>query len=287
MSPVAFGLVLVSAMGHALWNFLAKTALKTGVFIWWMLVIRTLLILPFFMLGLWSSSISVAGLAAASISAVLWVGYFAFLSQSYDAEDFSVIYPIARSFPLFVPIWAITFLGEHLSTLGLVGILITSLGTYMLQMRNPSREFFEPLRALQRRGPLMALIAAILASLATVTDKWGVNASSSSAYTLWSFVTMALAYTPYILLSGGASRLSAEWGHGWRNVFLGGFFGSFYALILWAFPMSQVSYIQAVRQISIVFGAIMGIWWLHEQHGTVRMISSGLIFLGVVMIGLM
>ncbi len=286
MAWLALVLVLVSAIGHALWNLLAKTALKTEAFIWWMLVVRTLLILPFYVLGMWSFEISLAGLLAASVSSVLWVGYFASLSNAYDCEDFSVIYPIARSFPLFVPIWATTFLGERLSPLGFAGILVTSLGTYMLQMKNPSRELFEPLRALQRRGPLLALAAAVLASVAAVVDKWGVNVSSSSAFTVWSFIAMALAYTPYVLRNRSRSSLTAEWAHGPRQVLLGGFFGSFYALILWAFPMTQVSYIQGIRQISIVFGAVIGIWWLRERNGAVRIFCSALICFGVVILSL-
>ncbi|MCW4051267.1 MAG: hypothetical protein NWE89_16200 [Candidatus Bathyarchaeota archaeon] len=53
-----------------------------------------------------------------------------------------------------------------------------------------------------------------------------------------------------------------------------------YLLVLYAMSLAQVSYILALRQVSVVLGAVIGIV-LKERYGKVRIISSLVIFLGV------
>lgn len=50
--------------------------------------------------------------------------------------------------------------------------------------------------------------------------------------------------------------------------------------------MSKVSYVVAVREVSIVFSAYYGIIWLREQHGRQKLVGAILIASGVVLIGL-
>ncbi len=44
--------------------------------------------------------------------------YFLSLDMGYRSGDLSVVYPIARSAPLFVPLWATVFIGESIRFLG-------------------------------------------------------------------------------------------------------------------------------------------------------------------------
>jgi uncharacterized membrane protein len=59
-----------------------------------------------------------------------------------------------------------------------------------------------------------------------------------------------------------------------------------YLLVLFAMQTSNVSYVVAVREVSIVFSALFGIMWLGESHRQPRLIGAFLIALGVVFIGL-
>jgi len=51
--------------------------------------------------------------------------------------------------------------------------------------------------------------------------------------------------------------------------------------------LAQVSYILALRQISLVLGALMGVVFLGESYGKVRIIGSLIIFIGVFILGVM
>ena len=57
-------------------------------------------------------------------------------------------------------------------------------------------------------------------------------------------------------------------------------------MVLFAMRMSKVSYVVAVREVSIVFSAYYGIIWLREQHGRQKIVGAILIASGVVLIGL-
>ena len=57
-------------------------------------------------------------------------------------------------------------------------------------------------------------------------------------------------------------------------------------MILFAFRLSKVSYVVAAREVSIVFSALFGIFWLKEEHARQKLAGALLIALGVVFIGL-
>jgi len=57
-------------------------------------------------------------------------------------------------------------------------------------------------------------------------------------------------------------------------------------MILFALTISKVSYVAAVREVSIVLSAYCGIAYLGEKHGRQKLVGAVLICLGVVAIGL-
>jgi drug/metabolite transporter (DMT)-like permease len=55
-------------------------------------------------------------------------------------------------------------------------------------------------------------------------------------------------------------------------------------LVLIAYSRAQVAYAGAVREISVVFAALVGWRWLGEPFGAHRTIGAFLIFTGIVII---
>lgn len=58
-----------------------------------------------------------------------------------------------------------------------------------------------------------------------------------------------------------------------------------YMIVLYAMSIAPVSYILALRQVSVVIGALMGVIFLKESYGRVRVLGSFIIFLGVFILG--
>lgn len=56
---------------------------------------------------------------------------------------------------------------------------------------------------------------------------------------------------------------------------------SSYILILYAFRMTKVATVVAIRQVSVVFGALLGVIFLKEKYEKVRVFASLIMFIGI------
>ncbi|TEU15889.1 MAG: hypothetical protein E3J21_12000 [Anaerolineales bacterium] len=287
MELLAFSLAVLSGVGHAVWNFLTKRAVDKQIFLWWMLFLRTVFLVPLF--AIWAQGISVplVSLVCATGSAVFYATFIALMGKAYERGDLSLVYPLSRSGPVYVPIWAALLLGERLSPLGLMGIAVTCLGVYTVGLEAISlKAILSPIRSLNTRPSQLALLAAVLASVGACIDKVGVGSVQPLAYVFLFFVMMVVLYSVYILATRGGRAIGREWQANRGNVLLGGLFGTSYVLTLLAMATSAVSYVISARQVSVVVGTVLGIWLFKERYGAIRIASSLLICAGVVMIGL-
>jgi uncharacterized membrane protein len=57
-------------------------------------------------------------------------------------------------------------------------------------------------------------------------------------------------------------------------------------LVLQAYAVARVSYVGALREVSVVLAALAGWRWLKESFGAVRTIGAILIFLGMLVIAM-
>src|SRR6267378_3056544 len=113
-----YGLVLFSAVAHAIWNSLVKSAgdrTLTMVTIRFTGLVLALAALPFVD---WPLQESWEWLL---LTALIQFGYYALLIRSYGLGDMSVVYPLARGIaPVLITIAAFVALGEALSPTHLV-----------------------------------------------------------------------------------------------------------------------------------------------------------------------
>ena len=83
MELLALSLALLSGVGHAVWNFLIKRAIDKQVFLWWMLFLRTLVLVP--LVAIWAQGISIplVSLLCATGSAVFYATCVALMGKAY------------------------------------------------------------------------------------------------------------------------------------------------------------------------------------------------------------
>jgi drug/metabolite transporter (DMT)-like permease len=129
-AALLYGLVILSAIAHAAWNALVKSA---GDRMLTMVAIRTtgmmlgLIALPFVD---WPAPESWKWLA---LTSVVMFAYYALLVRSYGVGDMSVVYPLARGLaPVLTTIAAFVAIGEALSTGQVVAVAMISLGIMAL-----------------------------------------------------------------------------------------------------------------------------------------------------------
>ena len=91
--------------------------------------------------------------------------------------------------------------------------------------------------------------------------------------------------TVVVVSRKGVQSIRNELNHPFKVIFGGFLMRGGYLLVLLAMSIAPVSYILALRQVSVVFGAIMGVIFLKESYGRVRIIGSIIIFIGVFILG--
>jgi drug/metabolite transporter (DMT)-like permease len=91
--------------------------------------------------------------------------------------------------------------------------------------------------------------------------------------------------TVTIVLRKGVQSIRNELNHPFKVFFGGILMRGGYILVLYAMSIAPVSYILALRQVSVVIGALMGVIFLKESYGRVRIFGSIIIFIGVFILG--
>jgi len=287
MDSLAFTLILFSALMHALWNLLVKQSGDKTAYIWWMFfqsgllfsLIMLLIPAPFSPLRLHMLLLSSGG-------AVCFVLYHLLTGRAYRDGDLSMAYPLAQTAMLYVPLWGVLLLGEHLSLVGLAGILLIAAGAYMVQLRRLSMaEVLRPLHNLSNQSVQAALAAGLIYSFGAVIDKVGVGTYDPLHFTYVLVVWMLLMMSVNLLRPGQGGRILAEWRRHPRLVLCAGpvMLGSFLSF-RYGLQLAPMSYAVPVRQASLLIAVLIGIIFLGERAGRIRFAATLLILAGVCLV---
>ena len=290
MSRIAILIIILSATLHAVWNLLVKRGNDKDIllFFWWSVVFELSVFVPLVIYILYDSGIDPRGWYIVLGSGILSLLYWVFMTNSYKCGDLSLVYPITRSSPIFISILAFCFFEERLSPLGAFGIFLVVIGIYIIPMHSLSfRNFIRPLSHLKNKAILFAVLAALSATFHHLVDKVGTRFFNPLVY-VW-----LMDFVGFIFLSLGIAFsekrrfIRKEWSlNKWRAMVTGILIICSYSLIVFVMRFEKISYIISMRQISIVFGVILGNMLLKERYGLIRLIASCLIFAGVFSIGM-
>jgi drug/metabolite transporter (DMT)-like permease len=281
----AFLLVLVAAVAHAAWNFLAKRASGCKLLIWFSSSAEALLFLPVAVWVVASSwpnlSLKVAAFLVAT--GVLHLLYTEALLRGYRSGDFSGVYPVARGTgPLLSFFGAVLVLREHLSLLGLAGALLVTFGILF-----SSGGLFALRGKENRAGLAWGLATGCIIACYTLVDGYSVKALLVSPFlveyagNLFRTIVLSLSAFRSRTLLATEFRLCAKEALGIALLT-----PAAYVLVLFAMRIAPISRVAPVREMSMMIGAYLGVRLLKERYGLQRLAGSALIATGVVALAL-
>ncbi|WP_298267597.1 EamA family transporter [Geobacter sp.] len=289
MSTLAFSLIVISAVMHALWNLLVKRSRHKTVFIWWMFVASG---------GLFTVTLPLvpepfrwpdpATLLLVAAGAVCFVLYHLFNGRAYRGGDLSMVYPLSQTSMVYVPVWGMSILGERLTTPGIAGIMLVILGAYSVQMERVSLgEFIRPFRNLGSSPVRNALAAGFIYSLGSIAEKTGVRHYSPLYFTYFLVLIMLGLMTLNLLRPCYRRHIAIELREHWRLILASGpvMMASFLTF-RYGLNLSPMSYAVPVRQVSILVGVLIGILFLGEACGRIRLGAALVILAGALLIRL-
>lgn len=290
MNSTAIILVIFSAFFHSLWNFLSKKSRNKIVFNCFIIFTGTILYFPIFLYLFFTNKIQIQPIVwpLVILSAIFHALYFYFLAQSYHYGDLSLTYPLARSSPIFVPFLAFILIKEKLSLLGMLGIIVILIGVYLLHLKTLRlRWHLIALKNVRKKATIFALLTALFSAFYSINDKISVQYIHPFIFIYLTHVVMNIFFLPIILSKQIYNKIKIEWNNNSKSILVSGFLIILsYLLTLFAFKIEKVSYIVSLRQISIIFGVIFGVFILKEEYGRIRLIASIVMFIGCFLVAI-
>ena len=267
-----FLLLLIAALSHALCHSILKYNKNPlgilGITSIFEIIVFTPLVLtvPFPTPYIWILIIT---------SALLHGFYRLLVIFSYKYVDLSFIYPIARgSSSLLLAIISLIYLTDKISLWGFIAIMIVCMGLFLISYSDRLKFNYSAFG--------LGVLTAIMITTYTLVDGIGVRHSSNP----YSFLY-------WMLLLNGTPALIASFffkNNGLRivnkNLILTGVaFGILaplaYGLAVWCMQFLPIAYVSSIREISIIFAALIGLILLKEKTASKRIIPSIFVVIGI------
>ncbi len=295
--PIALvAIISASAVLHASWNLAAHSQRRNDRFF-----LR--LCLAGAAIGLLPALLSET--SSAPMPGEVWMlllatgacqaAYYFGLSMGYRHGEFSVVYPVARALPVLILAVVDMARGRPPNLAGWAGLVLVFTGCVLAPQ--VSLKSFSLKRYWSQATVWIAVVALAMVGYTTL-DKAAAELLPSGPlsairYGAWENVIAA----PWLWLvvrfaerrsNPGSvdSPISGVDNADWRwPVAAAVFMVAAYWLVLWAYQLSpQASYIAALRQLSLVIGAVAGVVLFKEPGGALRIAAGAIIVLGVFVI---
>ncbi len=213
-------------------------------------------------------------------AALIWAFNMLMIS-AFRRGSMNLVYPVMRgAAPAIAGLFAFVFLGEPLSPLAILGLSAASAA--IIAFAWPEKGGAPKAAAIG-----FALSAAMMTASYTVNDASGVRAAGSALlYAAWFFVLSATSLTLTAWVRRG-DQLPGIARTELRGAVIGSFFNvTTYGLALYAYANAPVAPMAALRETSVVFGAILAALILKEPLGRRRIALAVVLALGLAAIQL-
>ena len=287
-------LIVISAFMHALWNSIGKRTATAVSFYVWAMAAGVLIFSPLLLTN-WQQILLLpkAFWWLLLVSGVFQCMYTSGLAKAYQSAELSLVYPLARALPvLIVPVFVVFIYGESdLSYTHIVAIAMIATGALVLPLnkwRNLDlRGYFTP-------AVSWALLAAVGTAGYSLTDSaalkimrdngWSAFEAGSS-FVILQAVTVIFCMLPLLKF---AFKERFKWPENKSSILLAGLFlvGTYLIVLIGMAMVEEVSYVVALRQLSIPIGVAIGVLWLKEKISLPRLQGVAIMLLGLLLVSL-
>jgi drug/metabolite transporter (DMT)-like permease len=282
LPPAVTLAVLAAAVTHATWNAVAH-GIKDQM-------------LAFALIGVGGvlAAIPLVVVAAAPrpgswryllASVGIHVLYNLLLMRCYRYGEFSQVYPLARGIsPLVVTVLAAIFVRERMALPQVAGVGVVSAGLAVLVFAGRRPSEVVP-RGRHRTALLAAIGTGLTIACYTTVDGVGVRLSGSPAgYIGWLILLESLCIPAFALVRRRGVLLEQPPRILVSGVAAGALSLLAYGLVLWAQTRGALAPIAALRETSVIFGAIIGTLIFREPFGRTRIVATVLVAGGIALL---
>jgi drug/metabolite transporter (DMT)-like permease len=206
--------------------------------------------------------------------------------KALKLSPLSLSVPFLALTPVFLVSVSYLVLGEKVSFLGLLGILLIAAGSYILNIDMRRKGCLEPLRLISReRGVMLMIGVALLYSVTSSLGKVAIMHSSPLFFGASYFIMLNIAFVPIAVWKGRSGLGDFVR----KGKFMSLFFpGMFYALMIIthmeAMKLTKVAYMISIKRTSLLISVLYGYFLFQEKNIRKRFFGALLMFVGFVLV---
>lgn len=209
-----------------------------------------------------------------------------FYIKALKLSPLSLTLPFLSLTPVFLIIVPYILLGEKVSFLGALGVLLIAIGGYTLNLKDFKKGVLEPFAAIKReKGSVFMIIVALIFSFTSSLGKRAIDHSSPIFFGATYIAVLVLVLTP-IALYKGREELRLIFNNGAiRASILPGMLHSVMIIShMIAMSMTKVAYMISVKRLSLLIGVFYGYLFFKESAIRERLLGTVLMLAGFVLI---
>jgi drug/metabolite transporter (DMT)-like permease len=281
MSIAALALLLTAALGHATWNYLAKGARNDLAFSFAFVACSAVVYAPLAagVIAFGDPELRPEALLFVGVSGFFHIAYYFMLTQGYRVGDLSLVYPLARGTgPVLAVGGAILIYSERPSGLALAGAALVTAGILVMSWpRNTDSTKDVGLSV------AFALATGACTAVYTLWDKKGVDVLTPVLYSYGLDIARTAIFAPFALATVASRAAVVDAWRTQRRALIGiaVLSPAAYMLVLAALKLAPVSHVAPAREVSILFGAILGLRLLGEGDAPRRIAGAVAIVAGI------
>jgi drug/metabolite transporter (DMT)-like permease len=279
LSAFVLAAVLLGALFHATWNAIIKSLPNRSIAAEVVAVLSGFTGIP---VALALSPPPPEAWPYLIASSLIHIGYFTLLGYIYRSADLSVAYPMTRgSAPLLTAIVAFILIGENMHWSGWLAVSLIALGIAALSFDALLRGGLN-----WKTGLAVAAVAGIIVCYTMIDGIGTRKVGNGLIYGAWLMMANMLTLFSYAMIVH-RKAFFGELRQIWPRASIAASLQlPAYATVLWAMTKAPIGLVAALREVSVVFAAIIGAYFFGERFGPQRWLAVALIIGGVMLLRL-
>ena len=204
--------------------------------------------------------------------------------KSIKISPLSLTFPFMGFTPVFSILTAHLFLNEQISIHAVIGILIVTIGAYLLNINLTKYGVFEPLKSIFReKGPILMIIVAIIYSVTSVLGKKGITFSNTIMFPVIYYPIFFALYTLIIIIRTRIIpvKLNLSKNQVMLLILSAVTFVSGIMLHFSAIALIKAPYMISVKRLSLLFSVIYGGIIFKEENIRYRLLGASVMVAGI------
>jgi len=217
----------------------------------------------------------------------LEIASFLLYLKAIKISPLSLTLPFLSFTPVFLIVTSYLILGESIDISGFTGILLVTLGAYLLNVHTVRHGILEPIKAVMKeRGSLLMIVVAFIYSITSNLGKMAIQHSNPLFFSFFYPAFLSAILFPVMILKNGKKVINRKLLT--RKSFY--VIGMFQALEIISHFMAviliEVPYMISVKRTSLLFGIIFGALFFGEKNIRERLAGGIIMIIGLVLISI-